>query len=181
MKRLAVLAAVACLCGGALPGTGRAGFLGQSVDVSLQAPIGSVVTDLGTQTIAAGGTLFSDSAGDQITVGDTSIQISYPLAFLPHPFAGFAISEVGASPDTIAGVSLGTTNITGFDSSRLTFDGTDVFVNLQGIDTAGGTNTLTVDVSFAPTTATPEPASLTLLGLGVAGMAGYGWRRRASA
>jgi hypothetical protein len=28
------------------------------------------------------------------------------------------------------------------------------------------------------TTATPEPASLTLLGLGVAGIAGYAWRRR---
>jgi hypothetical protein len=32
---------------------------------------------------------------------------------------------------------------------------------------------LTTDVSAAP-----EPGSLTLLGLGVAGMAGYGWRRR---
>jgi PEP-CTERM motif-containing protein len=28
--------------------------------------------------------------------------------------------------------------------------------------------------------ATPEPASVTLLGIGIAGMAGYGWRRRRS-
>ena len=28
------------------------------------------------------------------------------------------------------------------------------------------------------TSAVPEPSSLTLLGIGVAGIAGYGWRRR---
>jgi hypothetical protein len=32
--------------------------------------------------------------------------------------------------------------------------------------------------SFLYTAATPEPASMTLLGFGIAGMAGYGWRRR---
>jgi hypothetical protein len=31
------------------------------------------------------------------------------------------------------------------------------------------------------TTATPEPASLTLLGIGAAGLLGYGWRRKRAA
>jgi hypothetical protein len=35
--------------------------------------------------------------------------------------------------------------------------------------------TFSADITF---TATPEPASLTLLGLGVASIAGYAWRRR---
>ena len=40
---------------------------------------------------------------------------------------------------------------------------------------------LLVDVSGPGVAAAPEPATLTLLGIGVAGMAGYGWRRRKTA
>jgi hypothetical protein len=179
MKRSAILAVIACLCGCAVPGTGRAGFAGQSVQVTEREPaLGIVVADLGTMTIAAGETAFSDNLGDLITVFDTRIPIRFSVGFGASTFGGFVISEVGRSPDTITGVSLGTTNLSGFDTSRLTFDSTDVFVNLRGINPVN-TATLTVDVTFGrTTTAVPEPASLILAGVVAAALAGYGLRRR---
>src|SRR5262249_55271283 len=147
MKRLAFLAAVACLCGGALPGTGRADFIGQSVHVYTALNDTSIVgIDLWTQTIVAGGNIFVAHCHFTAGVFATSINIPTQLDFSPDTFSGFVISEVGPSPSMITGVSLDSTNISGFDSSRLTFDATDVFVNFQGIN-AKADSFVTVDVT----------------------------------
>jgi hypothetical protein len=177
MKRLAFLAVVACLCGCALPGTGRADFIGQSVHVYTAVDDTSIVGfNLGTQTIVAGGNTFAPKAAFVVNVFATSINIPTHIDWAPETFNGYVIAEVGPSPSMITGVSLDSTNVSGFDSSRLTFDATDVFMNFQGINTKSD-SFVTADVTFAPTAA-PEPASLTLMGLGAAGLLGYGWRRR---
>lgn len=51
---------------------------------------------------------------------------------------------------------------------------------LEIVVASGGTEPLDLDnlVLTQTTTATPEPASLTLLGFGAVGLLGYGWRRR---
>jgi hypothetical protein len=55
----------------------------------------------------------------------------------------------------------------------------DVSTNGDVSDTLGNGRDLLVYAGAVPTaSATPEPASLTLLGIGIAGLAGYRWKRR---
>jgi hypothetical protein len=56
MKRLAFLAAVACLCGGVLPGTGRAGFI---ITIS---QVGPDVVVSGSGSVNTTGLMFAHEA-----------------------------------------------------------------------------------------------------------------------
>jgi hypothetical protein len=57
--------------------------------------------------------------------------------------------------------------------------GASAFINLSGSPTSAS-DQFSINTEFA-VTAVPEPASLTLLSFGAAGLAGYGWRRRRAA
>jgi hypothetical protein len=155
----------------------RAGFIGDNVTVNYEWPnLGTVLYTGGTQTIAAGGTTFDlSSGGVTVDVTDSSIVVTFPggwgFSTAAKTFDGIVVTDPSAD---ITGVSLDTTNITGYVASDITFDTNDVYINFpyppfSGLD-AGAS--VTADVVFAP-----EPASLFLIGAGLLGIAA--WRRRA--
>lgn len=66
------------------------------------------------------------------------------------------------------------TTMAGFDSSRVSFTGTEIRIDWNGLSYVDGTQ---VVVNFATATSVPEPATLAVLGIGLLGLACV--RRRA--
>jgi hypothetical protein len=189
MKRLALAAAVACLWGWALPGTGRAGMITYSDKV--------------TASGSLGGTPFTDKVVTLTFTGDTSNVTGSGFITNSTPTATVNIQGVGMATFTdsmnvadktdgafffedngLVLVEIPNSVFTTYDLKSplgpLAFSNT--LLNSISANTNAGTFmfTLTYNGSStltATTTATPEPASLTLLGIGAAGLLGYGWRR----
>jgi hypothetical protein len=81
-------------------------------------------------------------------------------------FSGLNLSDTSGLVRAITGVTINpSSNFSGFNASRLSFDADNLFVNLQGLTFRPETR-LVLDVTFAPTAAAaPEPSSLALLAL----------------
>lgn len=113
-----------------------------------------------------------------LDISDTNLYVDYALSgsWNGASFNGFEISDVLGQIDSFAAVTINAaTNLAGFDASRISFDADHIWVNWQGLTFTSDT---VVSLDIKGGDKIPEPGSLALVALGLAGASGL-LRRRA--
>lgn len=106
-----------------------------------------------------------DVSASQIVLS-TSLTGNTTASLPSSSFSGLNLSDTSGAVRTITGVGINpSSNFSGFDASRLSFNADNVFANLQGLTFRPDTR-LVLDVTFAPVAAAaPEPSPFALLAL----------------
>lgn len=114
------------------------------------------------------------SAPASVDVSDTNIFIDFLVdrVFSPGSFNGFHMFDLLGTIESFGSVGITlATNLAGFNSSLISFDANNLFVNFDALDFDANS---IVSIDIRPV---PEPSTLLLVGLGLS-MAGIaGWRR----
>ncbi len=174
MKRYLLSAIVALpLC---LTPLQASGLTGDTVDVSHLFPNqGTLNSDMGTQVVPTGDFNYVDIYNVVVTDGTITYNSDYGSSWTSATFNGFVVTDETNSLITSVTVD-GTTSYAGFSSSDVTFTANQVFVNLQGLGTAGF---IQLDVQAGAST--PEPATWLMFGTAGIGLAVFRLRGSKSA
>jgi hypothetical protein len=159
-----------------------AGLLGDSVTLNYNYPTESAVLEsLGTETVSPTAP-FSSFGQTAYLVTDSTLEITdisgSDIYFLAAAFNG--VQLVDNTHSDITGVTIdSSSNLAGLTSSDISFDASDVWVNLEDLTTNPDTY-VQLDIATSASTAVPEPSPLSLVLAGLALICGafYFGRKR---